>query len=147
MGFLFVTSICHFILHILWREGRSVAYNSCWPSPAHSFSGPSPARLMTITHCLQQPLYCCVTCREGMLPSDSSRACWCGRVFSGRCLAHGCLFWFSCPSTLWSACACVYMCINYPDCMNHPDLKGLRNTRVISLILKRQYCHVYIFKL
>jgi hypothetical protein len=27
-------------------RGRSVVYNCCWSSPAQSFSGPSPARLM-----------------------------------------------------------------------------------------------------
>jgi hypothetical protein len=31
----------------LWREGGSVVYNCCWPSPEQSFSGPSPAGLMT----------------------------------------------------------------------------------------------------
>jgi hypothetical protein len=25
---------------LLWREDRSVVYNSCWSSPAESFSGP-----------------------------------------------------------------------------------------------------------
>jgi hypothetical protein len=34
-------------VHPLWREDRSVVYNCCWPSPAQSFSGPSPAELMT----------------------------------------------------------------------------------------------------
>jgi hypothetical protein len=29
------------IQHHLWRDG-SVIYNCCWPSPAHSFLGPSP---------------------------------------------------------------------------------------------------------
>jgi hypothetical protein len=32
----------------LSREDRSVVYNCCWPSPAQSFSGPSPVGLMTI---------------------------------------------------------------------------------------------------
>jgi hypothetical protein len=27
-------------------------YNCCWPSPAQSFSGPSPVRLVTIFYCL-----------------------------------------------------------------------------------------------
>jgi hypothetical protein len=34
-----------------WREDVSV-YNCCWSSPAQSFSGPSPAGLMTIFYCL-----------------------------------------------------------------------------------------------
>jgi hypothetical protein len=29
----------------LWLEGGSVVYNSCWPSPAQPFLGPSPAGL------------------------------------------------------------------------------------------------------
>jgi hypothetical protein len=29
-----------------WREDGSTVYNCCWPSPAQSFSGPSPARLI-----------------------------------------------------------------------------------------------------
>jgi hypothetical protein len=32
----------------LWREDGSVVYNSCWPSPAQSFSGPSPLGLVAI---------------------------------------------------------------------------------------------------
>jgi hypothetical protein len=31
----------------LWREDGSVVYNCCWPSPAQSFSSPSPAELMS----------------------------------------------------------------------------------------------------
>jgi hypothetical protein len=39
--------------HGLWRENGSVIYNCCWPSPAHSFSGPSPVGLATIFNCLR----------------------------------------------------------------------------------------------
>jgi hypothetical protein len=35
------------------REDGSVVQNCCWPSPAQSFSGPSPAVLMTILYCLR----------------------------------------------------------------------------------------------
>jgi hypothetical protein len=34
-------------------EDGSVVYNCCWPSPEQSFSGPSPAGLMTIVYCLR----------------------------------------------------------------------------------------------
>jgi hypothetical protein len=37
----------------LWREDWSVVYNCCWPSPAQSFSGPSPMVLGTIFYCLK----------------------------------------------------------------------------------------------
>jgi hypothetical protein len=37
----------------LWREDGSVVYNCCWPSPAQSFSGPSPFELTTIFYCLR----------------------------------------------------------------------------------------------
>jgi hypothetical protein len=37
----------------LCRKDRSVFYNCCWPSPAQSFLGPSPAGLMTIFYCLR----------------------------------------------------------------------------------------------
>jgi hypothetical protein len=37
----------------LWREDGSVVCNCCWASPAQSFSGPSPAGLMTIFYCLR----------------------------------------------------------------------------------------------
>jgi hypothetical protein len=37
----------------LWREDWSVVYNSCWPSPAQSLSGPSPVGLLTIFYCLR----------------------------------------------------------------------------------------------
>jgi hypothetical protein len=37
----------------LWRVDGTVVYNCCWPSPAQSLSGPSPAWLMTIFYCLR----------------------------------------------------------------------------------------------
>jgi hypothetical protein len=43
-------SLCNITL---WREDASVMYNCCWPSPAQSFSGPSPAGLMTIFYCFR----------------------------------------------------------------------------------------------
>jgi hypothetical protein len=41
------------IKHPLWQEDESVIYSWCWPSPAHSFSGPSPVGLATIFYCLR----------------------------------------------------------------------------------------------
>jgi hypothetical protein len=38
--------------HPLWRQDGSVIYNCCWPSPAQSFSGRSPARLIKF-YCLR----------------------------------------------------------------------------------------------
>jgi hypothetical protein len=35
----------------LWREERSVVYNCCWASPAQSFSGSNPSRLMSTFYC------------------------------------------------------------------------------------------------
>jgi hypothetical protein len=37
----------------LWRENRCVVYNWCWFSPAQSFSGPSPAVLITVIYFLR----------------------------------------------------------------------------------------------
>jgi hypothetical protein len=37
--------------HPLWREDGSLIYIYCWPSPAQSFSGPSPTGLITIFCC------------------------------------------------------------------------------------------------
>jgi hypothetical protein len=37
----------------LWWEEGCVVYNYSWASPAQSFSGPSPAVLMAIFHCLR----------------------------------------------------------------------------------------------
>jgi hypothetical protein len=39
--------------HPLWREDGSVVYSCCWSSPAQSFSGPSPAGLVTTFCCLR----------------------------------------------------------------------------------------------
>jgi hypothetical protein len=39
--------------HSLWREDGSIVYNFCWSSSAQSFSGPSPAGLMTVFYCLR----------------------------------------------------------------------------------------------
>jgi hypothetical protein len=36
-----------------WLDDRYVVYNSCWFSPAQSFSGPNPPGLMTIFCCLR----------------------------------------------------------------------------------------------
>jgi hypothetical protein len=38
--------------HGPWRKDGSVVYNCYWPSPGQSFSGPSPAGLMTMFYCL-----------------------------------------------------------------------------------------------
>jgi hypothetical protein len=37
----------------LWRENWSAVYNYCWSSPEHSFSGASPAGLITIFYSLR----------------------------------------------------------------------------------------------
>jgi hypothetical protein len=37
----------------LWWEDGSVVYNCCWPSPAHSFSGPSPVGLANVFYRLR----------------------------------------------------------------------------------------------
>jgi hypothetical protein len=37
----------------LWREDGSVVCNCYWPSPAQSFSGPSPLGLVAIFYCLK----------------------------------------------------------------------------------------------
>jgi hypothetical protein len=37
----------------LWREVGCVVYNCCWPSPAQSFSGQGPVRLVSIFYCLR----------------------------------------------------------------------------------------------
>jgi hypothetical protein len=41
-----------FVGRPLWQEDGSVFCISCWPSPAQSFSGPSPVVLATIFYCL-----------------------------------------------------------------------------------------------
>jgi hypothetical protein len=53
--FLLVCDSCEFVDvgRSLWREDGSVVYNCCRPSPAQSFSGPSPVGLATIFCCLR----------------------------------------------------------------------------------------------
>jgi hypothetical protein len=48
--FLLLSDTCGFfnVRCLLWREDGSVVYSCCWPSPAQSFSGPSPAERITI---------------------------------------------------------------------------------------------------
>jgi hypothetical protein len=41
-----------FVGRLLWREDGSVFCICCWPSPAQSFSGPSPLGLAAIFYCL-----------------------------------------------------------------------------------------------
>jgi hypothetical protein len=53
--FLLLSDSCGFVAvwRPLWRQDGSVVYNCCWPLPAKSFSGPSPAGLLTIFYCLK----------------------------------------------------------------------------------------------
>jgi hypothetical protein len=53
--FLLLSASCGFIAvgRPLWREDGLVVYNCCWPSLAQSFSGLSPAGIMTIFCCLR----------------------------------------------------------------------------------------------
>jgi hypothetical protein len=53
--FLLFSDNCWFVdvERPLWREDRFVVYNCCWSSSAQSFSGPSPAGLMTMFYCLR----------------------------------------------------------------------------------------------
>jgi hypothetical protein len=41
------------VVRSLWREDGYVVYSCYWPSPAQSFSGPSPVALVTIFYCLR----------------------------------------------------------------------------------------------
>jgi hypothetical protein len=47
--FLLLLDYCGFVDvgRSIWQEGGSAFYNCCWSSPAQSFSGPSPAGLVT----------------------------------------------------------------------------------------------------
>jgi hypothetical protein len=54
-------------------RGQTVVYSCCWPTPAQSFSGPSPVGLATVFYCLGfetslltllQTALCYVTSRE-----------------------------------------------------------------------------------
>jgi hypothetical protein len=53
--FLLLSDSCGFVDvgRPFWREDGSVVYNCCWSSPAQSFSGPSPAGLLTVFYCLR----------------------------------------------------------------------------------------------
>jgi hypothetical protein len=53
--FLLLSDSCRFldVSCPLWLEDMSVVYNCGWSSTAQSFSGPSPAGLMTIFCCLR----------------------------------------------------------------------------------------------
>jgi hypothetical protein len=52
---LSLSDVCGFVDVVcsLWREDGSVVYNCSWPSPAQSFSDPSPVGLVTIFYCLK----------------------------------------------------------------------------------------------
>jgi hypothetical protein len=53
--FLLLSDSCGFVDvgRYLWREDGSVVYNCSWPSPAQSFSGPSPMGLVIIFYCFR----------------------------------------------------------------------------------------------
>jgi hypothetical protein len=53
--FLLLPDSCRFVDvgALPWRVNGSVVYKCCWPSPAQSFSGPSPVGLATIFYCLR----------------------------------------------------------------------------------------------
>jgi hypothetical protein len=75
---LFLFSWTHAALVLLWIEDGSVVYSCCWLSSAQSFSGPSPAGLLTIFYCLY--CYC------GLMPNEGLGV---GDVFANRCLEMG----------------------------------------------------------
>jgi hypothetical protein len=52
---LLLSDSCGFVAlgRPLSREDGSLVYICCWPSPAQSFSGPSPVGLMAIFYCLR----------------------------------------------------------------------------------------------
>jgi hypothetical protein len=53
--FLLMLESCGFV-HMerpLWQKEGSVVQNFCWSSPAQSFSGMIPAKLMTVFYCLK----------------------------------------------------------------------------------------------
>jgi hypothetical protein len=54
-NFIFQLNTCGYNPYITpsLTIGWAVVYNCCWSSPAHSFSGPSPAGLMTTFYCLR----------------------------------------------------------------------------------------------
>jgi hypothetical protein len=45
--------VCLYVVPPLYREGGSIVYNCFWASPAQSFSGLSPAGLMTMFYSLK----------------------------------------------------------------------------------------------
>jgi hypothetical protein len=53
--FLLLSDGCVFVDvgRLVWREDGSIVYNCCWPSPMQSFSGSSPAGLMTTFYWLR----------------------------------------------------------------------------------------------
>jgi hypothetical protein len=53
--FVLLLDSCRFVDvgRSLWQQDGSIIYNSCWSSPAQSFSGPSPVGLVTIFYCLR----------------------------------------------------------------------------------------------
>jgi hypothetical protein len=53
--FLLLSGSCRFVDvgRSIWQEDGSIIYNCCWPSPAQSFSGPSPVGLVAIFYCLR----------------------------------------------------------------------------------------------
>jgi hypothetical protein len=53
-------------------EDECVAYKFCWPSPVHSFLGPSNAELVTILYLEARQLQC-NCCRENMLVSGAKQ--------------------------------------------------------------------------
>jgi hypothetical protein len=62
----FLSDSCGFVdvRRSLWRADGSVICNCCWPSPAQSFSGPSPVGLSwnkSPIWCLRPDLYYCQT--------------------------------------------------------------------------------------
>jgi hypothetical protein len=54
-NFIFQLNTCGYSPYATspWRDDGPVAYNCCWPSPAQSFSSPSPVGRMTILCCLR----------------------------------------------------------------------------------------------
>jgi hypothetical protein len=66
---------------LLWREDGSVVYNSCWSSPAQSFSGPSSIGLVAIFYCLRFEISLFVASYDSQGHGGGIRS----RLHTGRC--------------------------------------------------------------
>jgi hypothetical protein len=111
MDIVFRQLRCFHMWRPLCRDGGSVIRSSCWASPAQSFSGLSPAGLITISCCINS-VTLHLSCQFPLFPSP-----WTEEPRYTLILAY--------PASIWARTAQKTKFLTFIKCRGHPVLRTL----------------------